>query len=512
MSKVLIVGAGVGGLTTAVELAKSGLDVTVLEAHVKPGGCAATFFYKDYRFDAGATLAGGFAPGAPMDFIAQRFNIDWDARPASAAMEVHLADGAQITRWSDPKHWQEERISHFGESAEKFWQWQEKTADKLWQFTAQQPPWPPQNLPDFASLSFKSLQWLWEQNLSDYAHLPADAFQTASKRLLYKNAKLRQYVDAQLLISAQTTSQQANALYSAAALDLARLGVAHLSGGMGSIAKKLAERLQNYGGKIYYRQQATQVHRKGRQLFEVHTKRGITFWAENIIFNLTPWNIQSLLGKAAPRKLHKLPNQPEDGWGAFMVYVGVPEEIIPKKLPLHQQIIDREPLGEGNSIFLSLSPAWDTGRAPQGHRAVTISTHTRLAPWWQLYNQNPKAYRERKEHFKERILALSERILPGLETKAALAMPGTPVTFERFTRRAWGWVGGFPQTSLFKGWGPRLAPGIWMVGDSIFPGQSVPAVALGGLRVAQSVLASQKKSRQRVHFRHPKQHRAKTLS
>jgi hypothetical protein len=30
---------------------------------------------------------------------------------------------------------------------------------------------------------------------------------------------------------------------------------------------------------------------------------------------------------------------------------------------------------------------------------------------------------------------------------------------------------------------------MWMVGDSIFPGQSVPAVALGGMRVAKSILA-----------------------
>jgi hypothetical protein len=50
-------------------------------------------------------------------------------------------------------------------------------------------------------------------------------------------------------------------------------------------------------------------------------------------------------------------------------------------------------------------------------------------------------------------------------------------------------VGGFPQTSLFRAWGPRLAPGLWMVGDSIFPGQSTAAVALGGLRVAGALLA-----------------------
>jgi hypothetical protein len=57
-------------------------------------------------------------------------------------------------------------------------------------------------------------------------------------------------------------------------------------------------------------------------------------------------------------------------------------------------------------------------------------------------------------------------------------------------RRAWGWVGGFPQVDLFQSWGPRLAPGLWMVGDSIFPGQSTAAVALGGLRVAQDVRLS----------------------
>jgi phytoene dehydrogenase-like protein len=79
--------------------------------------------------------------------------------------------------------------------------------------------------------------------------------------------------------------------------------------------------------------------------------------------------------------------------------------------------------------------------------------------------------------------------LPGLRRAATLVMSGTPITFSRFTRRVEGWVGGFPQTSLFRTWGPRLAPGLWMVGDSIFPGQSTAAVALGGLRVARALLA-----------------------
>src|SRR4051794_12907025 len=58
--RIIVIGAGIGGLTAAALLAHDGFDVTVLEAHVYPGGCAGTFFHKGYRFDAGATLAGGF--------------------------------------------------------------------------------------------------------------------------------------------------------------------------------------------------------------------------------------------------------------------------------------------------------------------------------------------------------------------------------------------------------------------------------------------------------------------
>jgi phytoene dehydrogenase-like protein len=97
------------------------------------------------------------------------------------------------------------------------------------------------------------------------------------------------------------------------------------------------------------------------------------------------------------------------------------------------------------------------------------------------------SYDERKNRYTERLLQVAEQVLPDFKGSAELVLPGTPVTFERFTRRAWGWVGGFPQTSLFRSWGPQIGAGLWMVGDSVFPGQSVPAVMLSGLRIARMV-------------------------
>ena len=90
----------------------------------------------------------------------------------------------------------------------------------------------------------------------------------------------------------------------------------------------------------------------------------------------------------------------------------------------------------------------------------------------------------------DRLLANADIVLPGLRMKSELILPGTPLTFERFTQREQGWVGGFPQVNLFQAWGPRLGKNLWMVGDSIFPGQSTAAVALGGIRVGREILAT----------------------
>jgi phytoene dehydrogenase-like protein len=173
-----------------------------------------------------------------------------------------------------------------------------------------------------------------------------------------------------------------------------------------------------------------------------------------------------------------------------MLYLGIEDSIIPADFPLHHQILQSESVAEGNTVFLSISPAWDSSRAPKGQRAITMSTHTDLRPWWHAYAHERDDYEARKHSYTEKLLGAARRIIPDLGSAIRFSMPGTPLTFERYTRRRWGWVGGYPQTSLFLYHKPRLAENLWMVGDSIFPGQSMPAVALGGMRVANHILQS----------------------
>lgn len=494
--RVVVIGAGVGGLTTAAVLAKDGFDVTVLEAHVYPGGCAGTFYHQKYRFDAGATLAGGFYSGGPMDLVAQAAGISrWEIlphNPDSPAMTVHLPDGTRVHRWADDRR-HSEHARAFGDAGTAFFRWQEQTADHLWNFALRIPPFPPQSAADVRNLAAETIRWLADNPRRLNPSLLVDAFRPAAVHLRGAPENLRRFVDGQLLIAAQTVSARANALYAASALDLPRRGVVHLRGGMGSIAHTLVQAIGAHGGRVLYRHTVTAIRRNGRG-WRVTTPRG-EFEADSVVINLPPWNAAQLLAEDAPPELKHLPELPHDAWGAFMVYVGVPDALIPPGVALHHQIIQpalgaEEGWGEGNTVFLSISPSEDTGRASAGLRAVTLSTHTALYKWWRLHTEDPVAYEARKQVYLQKMLAAAEVALPGIRTAQTFAMPGTPITFARFTHRYRGWVGGFPQTHLFRAWAPRLRNNLWLVGDSIFPGQSVAAVALGGLRVAAQLRAA----------------------
>jgi C-3',4' desaturase CrtD len=492
-----------GGLSAAALLAKAGREVIVLEAHVYPGGCAGTFYHRGYRFDAGATLAAGFEPGGAMNRLGDTLGIAWPIAPAEIALRVHLPDGTTVTRWTDAQRWQAERQAAFGAGAEPFWQWQERTADRLWDVALAGVPWPPQSAQDAGRLAVCGLSLAMTGPL----HLPGlalNSVRSLSAHLHGASHDLRAFVDGQLLIAAQATSERANALYGAAALDMPRRGIAHICGGIGRLSELLVDAVRRHGGQVHYRQRAVSVRSLPGGGYRIVTDKGAEWDAATVLFNLPPWDAAALLGEDAPAGIASA-QLPADGWGAFMVYVGIDDRILPADapLPLHYQLLAGRPLGEGNSVFLSLSLPEDSGetkgaRAPVGHRAMTLSTHTKLAGWWQLFETDRNAYEARKAEYTERVLTAAEIALPGLRFALALVLPGTPVSFQRFTHRSWGWVGGFPQTSLFRAWGPRLGRNLWLVGDSIFPGQSVLATALGGARVAAAVISQRSRSRTRA--------------
>lgn len=59
---MIVIGAGLGGLTAAAKLAREGKKVLVLEQHDRPGGCATTFKRRDFTMEVGLHEMDGLHP------------------------------------------------------------------------------------------------------------------------------------------------------------------------------------------------------------------------------------------------------------------------------------------------------------------------------------------------------------------------------------------------------------------------------------------------------------------
>ena len=140
-------------------------------------------------------------------------------------------------------------------------------------------------------------------------------------------------------------------------------------------------------------------------------------------------------------------------------------------------------------MFISVSAAGDLASAPHGCRTVMISTHCDLAPWQELSADD---YGRRKAELGASLISLARRVYPRLATSPLVYEIGTPRTYQRFTCRPRGAVGGVRQTlgnSNQQAVPHELGvPGFWLAGDTTWPGLGTVACVLGSRIVAEGVL------------------------
>lgn len=95
MSKVVIIGSGLGGLSCGYILQKNGYDVTVLEQGSQIGGCLQCFRRKGAKFETGMHFIGSALPGqtmhSVMNYLGLNENVRLSALDTDAYNTVSLA-------------------------------------------------------------------------------------------------------------------------------------------------------------------------------------------------------------------------------------------------------------------------------------------------------------------------------------------------------------------------------------------------------------------------------------
>jgi phytoene desaturase len=100
----VIIGAGIGGITTAVYLAKNGYSVDVYEKNSAPGGRCSQLIREGHRFDLGATML--LMPGIYKDVfksLGLEFGKNGDITHLETLYRIYYDDGEIIAFSSDQK-------------------------------------------------------------------------------------------------------------------------------------------------------------------------------------------------------------------------------------------------------------------------------------------------------------------------------------------------------------------------------------------------------------------------
>lgn len=486
----VVIGAGFGGLGAALSLAERGARVVILESLAYPGGCASTFRRGGYRFESGATLFSGLARGQLFgDWIARHqldVTVDWlDPLVELRTPELTLAVGRDRDAFV-------ERVASLpgapAAQVRAFFAYQRRIADTLWSVFDDPALLPPLSarallrhlarIPRYAAL----LPLLGRPLTAVLARFDLDGF-----------TPLRQYLDGLCQITVQCSAAEAEAPFALATMDYYWRGTGHVRGGIGQLAEALLGAVRALGGeaRLASRVKAITPIAGGYQL---ETRTG-PLRARHVVANLLPADLRALLGEATGKiaRLDHLASEVDKGWGAAMLYLvaRAPDGASPD--PHHLEIVHdpRSPFIDGNHLFVSISGAADEGRAPPGHRTLTVSTHVPLAALRALPQDARGAHLGAVQARMREGIA---RFAPEWNDGVLHAMTASPRTFQRFTGRSDGAVGGVPRRAglghYLSAFPKPLRPGLWMVGDTVFPGQSTLATAIGGARTAAAVAAA----------------------
>ncbi len=490
MFDVAVIGGGIAGMATAARLQARGVSTVVFEAHGQPGGCAGFFRRRGFAFDVGATTLVDFQPGGVGGELLSAIGLELLEGEVLPGYVAWLPDRC-VTLHRDPLAWAEERLRVLGDTPghQRFWHLMDRLATVFWRAARAGVKLPIRGIADV----FRALGCLGASNwpLTRYLRWSVgDALRSCGLR---DERPLVGLLGMLLEDTVHSGIDNAPLVNGALGITIRGAGLTRARGGMYGFWRRFLSRYRALGGILRVGCPVSRVAslptREGG--FLLSTRRG-EFRAAQVISAL-PITLTARLAPSAVQEALRpyIRRDAEAQGGALVVFLGVPEREVDCQQFTHHQLLQdyTRPLGDGNNMFISVSAPGDTESAPPGHRTVMISTHCELADWEGL---DPEEYQTRKAEAGARLVALARLVYPNLGAAAEVHQVATPRTYERFTSRPRGAVGG---VRLEPGNCNQRAvphdvgvPGFWLVGDTTWPGLGTVACVLGSRLVAEGVL------------------------
>ena len=487
---VVVIGAGLGGLSATLRLLGAGRRVTVLERAAVPGGRAGIIEDGGYRFDTGPTVL------TMPDLIADAFACvgedldDWLTLHRLDPLDrAWFADGSTLDVRADVAAMSAEIASVVGP----------EDAAGYERFVAYTEALYRHEMHDFIDRNIDSPLDLLTPNLARLAALGGFGRMAARVARYLRDPRLQRLFTFQAMYAGQSPFD-ALALFCVIAYMDCGGGVFTPDGGIHAVPRVMAAAADKHGADFRYDTEAVHIERRGARAVAVHTAAGERVPCDAVVVNAeVPTALRDLMG-LEPWSVRRLRSSPS----CFLMLVGshasyskIAHHNLHFGSQWHQvfdQLIDRGELMDDPSFLVSNPTYSDPALAPDGRQSYYVyfpTPNTTASIDWTT--ERPR-YRD--------------RVLRTLESRGYVGF-GEAIEVEHVRDpsdwQAMGLPDGSPFSSAHSFWqtGPFRPRNLWgdnvvFAGSSTTPGVGVPMVLISGRLAAERVVGCEPRHRSRV--------------
>ncbi|MEO8209898.1 MAG: phytoene desaturase family protein [bacterium] len=362
MKKVVVCGAGIGGMVSAIYLANNKYEVEIFEKNLTPGGKINEFRTEGFRFDTGPSLI-------TMPYVLEQFFTDIDRNITDYLDLIELEssckyfwnDGSVFNSYSDENKLKKELRKIFGESEETNYFRYLKYGKLFYELSKD----------NFLNNDFKIRNYISKEGLKNFTKFISGRSVNDVSNKFFKDKRLKQLMDRYATYNG-SSPYLAPQFFSIIPYVENRFGAWYIKGGIYKLAKALEKLCSEFNIPIKY----------GHELSDIETgdKKNISklFFKTNGTGNIQKDNFDYLISNFTNNKQLVGDNYFEnDDWSCsgFIMCLGMNKEY--RNLSHHNilfsdnyemefiKIFEKKIPADDMTIYISITKRDEPGDAPE---------------------------------------------------------------------------------------------------------------------------------------------------